>query len=381
MKKFNVLLLTLALVFVKVSAVEADTLTFEISGNGSESVNQVVSDVSTETNVSQSNDSQVNNQVNIEADTGNNQANQNTGGETEISTGDVQTEIKIENQLNTSLVQTGCCEESQAEVLINNNGEQSNNTVELNLSSKTDISINQEAEVTNKVNLNLNTGKNSANQNNGDVSISTGDIKGSVNIQNSANQSWVEALELEGYQIEAKIKANGSNSINQISINSSNSKNIDIHQYADIDNILNIILNTGENDASENLGSVTIDTGNIDFEVGIKNGLINFSAVNIGGCDPDDQPEPDEPNDPAPPPPSPGTGGSDTSGNNNGTSSSDSDSKGTVLGVGGGGILPATGANWLLLALLANIAMFLMGLYLRLRSGRSPGTKTAKVYA
>ena len=61
-----------------------------------------------------------------------------------------------------------------------------------------------------------------------------------------------------------------------------------------------------------------------------------------------------------------------SNGNGNGTNGTNDN------GVGGssaGAILPATGASWWLYATIANIIMLLMGLYLRLRAGRSPARK------
>ena len=70
-------------------------------------------------------------------------------------------------------------------------------------------------------------------------------------------------------------------------------------------------------------------------------------------------------------PPTPPTNGDGGNGNGPTVSNNGVGGNGQVLGAIDGAVLPVTGSS-LLLLLIANILMFLLGCYLRLRSGRSP---------
>lgn len=361
---------------------QAETIHLEVSGNGEGSVNEVSSESSTETSIEQSNEANISNDVDIDSNTGENQASGNTGEQTEISTGDVANEVLVTNQTNTSSVQTECCDQTNTELIIQNNGDSSINTIESSSTQTTEVSVNQEATITNNINGTSNTGNNQANNNSGDVEINTGNIETSSFVSNSGNDSILDlgSGATFGDQIVI-ISSNGSGSTNKIVLNFNDSLSIKKHNSSNIINNVYWLANTGGNTANGNLGSVSIRTGDIDLSVQVINGPINIGGISVGGCcnedpaDPFDPPTPTPAPSPTPPGPTNGGGGNSGNGNSDGGSNGNSNggngkSGGDVLGIGGA-VLPATGSDWMLL-LLANVLMFLMGLYLRLRSGRSP---------
>jgi len=81
------------------SAALADT-TCEISGNGAGSHNTCRIRISRSVRNRQSNSSTIKNRVWVDVDTGGNRANNNTGGDVSITTGDVHVDITITNDVN-----------------------------------------------------------------------------------------------------------------------------------------------------------------------------------------------------------------------------------------------------------------------------------------
>ena len=271
-------------------------LEIEVSGNGSGSTNEVATQVSTQTVVQQTNEADVTNAVTTDANTGGNTASENTGGSTSIETGDVAQNVSIETAANTSSVETPCCA-SETDISISGNGEGSQNSVDLTKTQETNITINQDADVLNKVNGNANTGNNTANDNNGNVSIQTGDIHVSGGIENGPINVHHVSASAPGEDLSVKIFGNGTGSQNRISLNIFDPVIVFINSNADIDNFVHWDLNTGQNEANGNNGDVSIVTGDIIFDFFIKNGPINVGEVDIDCCHllP---PPPDDPGNP-----------------------------------------------------------------------------------
>lgn len=368
----SLLLLTSAIFFKPVYAVE-----LAISGNGSGSDSEVALEVTQETVVEQTNEAEVANDIQVEANTGDNQTSGNTGEGSSIQTGDINTHTEVENNLNTSTVEVGCCEPQQSNLTIAGNGTDSQNSVDLSLSQQTVVIVDQKAKLLNQIGISANTGDNTANDNLDQVEIKTGNISGSADIQNSINNTDIGANS-SSFNINILVKDNGSGSVNNINLKLHKNVLIERNNVADLLNEIIFSGNTGGNQADGNSGNVSIKTGDISFNIGIKNDPLNTGSVSISCCDDPSGPgTPQDPSQPAAPPPATGGnpsngGGGDSSGNGNGSSSANGNGDGEVLGLDDS-ILPATGSDWMLLAMIANILMFLMGLYLRLRSGRSPG--------
>lgn len=346
-----------------------------ITGNGSDSETQVNLSQNTNTAVSQDNDMNVDNNVNLIADTGDNEASDNTAGDTSASTGNVSINTSILNSGNTSTVTQDCCktQNNGGAITISGNGTGSQNLVNQNISSQTTVRINQNANITNNIFGTAITGNNKANDNNhGDVSITTGDIKVFEKIQNApVNVTKVSlAKTVAAYTMFVKIAGNGSYSDNEANLNNHDDADITINNNANILNNSNWDLITGNNEAQDNTkGDISILTGDIAFHSEIKN-VVNISKVEIKSCEEKKQKEkekqkevptavvttPERPTEKkSEDKPSGGRGGG-----------------GEVLGTAIGKILPVTGYNWFPIIIIGNILMLLFGVTLRLRAGRSP---------
>lgn len=341
-----------------------------ISGNGAESVNAATSEQTTTTTVSQSNSSDTNNNISGEASSGDNTASQNTSGETAIVTGDASSSVAVENTANISAADTtACCRAGENSITISGNGAGSSNTVKADTTTNISASSNQHATITNNFYGKVNTGNNTASNNNGNVIIVTGNITAKENIKtgpvNIASIKIVDPSQI--YNI--KVSGNGVDSINVTNITNSLNVSKHITNKSDIFNNIYWDLFTGNNVANKNVGDVTIITGNIKHETTVENGPINGSKIEDKCCKenptitptPTEKPTPtpEKPKEESKPPTDSGKGG------NGGSSSGSSPAAGKIL--------PVTGVNLLFLAILGNIVMLFFGMVLRLRSGRSPG--------
>jgi len=341
-----------------------------ITGNGSESANAVSNTSQSEANVQQSNKSETTNTVNVNADTGNNEASKNTG-EVAIQTGDATSTTQVENQGNISVVDTsGCCPTGEKSIVVSGNGSGSSNSVDVAHKTVITTGSTQTATITNTISGNVNTGGNIANDTSGDVVIITGNILHKEFLRNGPiNQSFVHVgLPQSGYKVN--VSGNGVYSNNTVAVNEKALHQSYIFNTANIFNTSFWDLMTGGNIANRNNGDVLIKTGNIVSEVSIVNNA-NTSVVKEDCCKikPSEIPPTPTPPTQSPGENKPGNGGSGGGGNGGGSSGS----TGASSGPAGGHILPVTGADWVMIAILGNILLLLFGVMLRLRSGRSPG--------
>lgn len=155
---------------------------FIISGNGDGSDSQITAEVTTTTTVEQTNNANVANSVDVNAATGSNEANGNLG-DTSITTGNINEDVTIENTLNNSSVETPCCPDKTS-LSISENGADSENNININSQDSNTININQTANITNSITGSGNTGDNQANNNGGNVTIETGSIFANSKITN-----------------------------------------------------------------------------------------------------------------------------------------------------------------------------------------------------
>jgi hypothetical protein len=283
-RKITVAVSTGALLFSSIATPVLAGTTLEISGNGSDSNNEVKLETKATTYVEQNNNANISNKVNVDADTGRNDANDNTGGDVEVSTGNVDTQVTVANQVNSNTAKVDCCKTGNTDVLISGNGSDSDNKVELSQEKNTAVFQNNYSNIKNYVDANGNTGKNDANDNTGgSVEIKTGDVDTKVAISNSGN---VNAAKIGdggngGGSVSARILGNGSDSDNEIKLKLASSTYLDQSNNAYIKNDVDVDANTGKNDANDNTGGdVMIETGDVDTEVEIDN-MVNFNAADV----------------------------------------------------------------------------------------------------
>src|SRR3989344_4134893 len=89
--------------------VPALAVDIEVSGNGASSNNTVNYSQSNDVDIDQDNDADISNDIDVDADTGNNEANKNTGGDVSIDTGDASSNVTVNNAVNSNQAEVDAC--------------------------------------------------------------------------------------------------------------------------------------------------------------------------------------------------------------------------------------------------------------------------------
>lgn len=165
------------------------------------------------------------------------------------------------------------------ELSITENGGSSNNSVAIQQSNSTNITQNNTATIDTTVAQTANTGENSASNNNGNVVVDTGNVDVKTTIENNLNTSEVTGGCCPTGDTTSTIAGNGDNSSNQTTTNLNNTSTININNNATVTNNVSGYVNTGNNKAKNNTGTVSITTGAVSVEEKIINTHINNAQV------------------------------------------------------------------------------------------------------
>lgn len=309
------------------------------TGNGDGSNNNSDVTVNTDNNTFQNNDAAVGNNMVLTADSGNNTADKNTGGDSTINTGDANVSansltyannnidgaivygvVNIYGDLHGDIVfpeeaMSGTCCTSSVTAGNTGNGADSTNTANAASSTNNDLAQSNAAVISNNLTLDANTGDNNASKNtDGDSSVETGKSTVDANVLNIANSNinggnwwivivneagkWIgkimgapEGSNVAGSQgtefefdgdgnIIAQNNANGSGSTNNAGSTQNNDTNVQQANSANVSNNLTLSANTGENSTSKNTGGDNaIKTGDATV---IAN-IVNFLNNNVTG--------------------------------------------------------------------------------------------------
>jgi len=190
----------------------------EISGNGADTDNTANLDLGTDTQVFQTNEANIKNNVWAGSDTGYNDANKNTGGNVTIKTGDADTTVLIDNKANSNLAKVGDGSGAGSVSLrILGNGADSENTINLDLNRSLVLEQDNYASIRNNVDASSESGNNDAKENTGgNVKVETGDASTGVGIDNLANFNVADLNCGCLLDVLAKVAGNGADSENTI---------------------------------------------------------------------------------------------------------------------------------------------------------------------
>lgn len=257
-----------------------------IEGNGADSINTVDHTSTSDTIVGQINDTTVDNVVDVVANTGRNDANRNTGGDVEISTGDVDSEIVIVNSAGTNSARVGGDGGGRSlSARIVGNGADSVNDIILDATQIISIIQDNVTDIDNDIDVDADTGRNDANRNTGgDVEIDTGDAIVDVLVDSATGFNVAEAGCGCITDLLAKISGNGADSDSVIAAVLVDTLGVFQDNETDLDNDVDVDPDTGRNDANRNTGSVSggdpsITTGDAEADVEI----VNSGDVNAFG--------------------------------------------------------------------------------------------------
>ena len=313
------------------------------SNNGAGSNNTSSTDSTTNNTTNQANDAAVNTTMTLGADSGNNDASFNTGGDSVISTGDANVSASAVTFANNNIagdviyavvnifgdlvgdiilteemMNAVCGGTCGGQIASENSGNGAGSTNTANASTSTSDITNQtnNADINNTLVLDTETGNNDASFNtDGSSAIITGDTKVEANVLNIANTNvsggnmwlvivneagkWIgklfgapEGSNMAGstgveFEVDPTTGAvtagnsgNGANSTNTANASQDSSTTTNQTNNATINNTLNLSANTGGNSSSFNTGG---NSGIITGDATIVANIVNFVNNNITG--------------------------------------------------------------------------------------------------
>src|SRR3989344_9638661 len=284
--KAGISLATASLIAQCFAGVALASLDVEISGNGANSDSTANVGVSNTTQVTQNNTANITNNANVSADTGKNDANKNTGGDVDITTGNATTTVGVSNTANSNVADVNGCCVGDLNVKISGNGAKSDNEANVGVSNSTWVNQNNYAKIKNNVDVDSDTGKNDANANTGgSVSITTGNSSSDVAVANTANKNVATIGNGSGGgSLSVVISGNGYKSKNDATVVLTSLQGATQNNRANITNDVDVDADTGKNDANKNTGGdVEILTGNATADVDVSN-LANFNFADVDSC-------------------------------------------------------------------------------------------------
>jgi hypothetical protein len=307
-------------------------------GNGTNSDNTAAIDQINNSNTFQSNDAFIGSELNLSADSGNNQASYNVGGDSNIKTGDANVAANVLTFANNNIAgdvvyavvnifgdlvgdilfpeefMSNCCS-TNTSATNSSNGSDSINNANIDSSTTENTFQNNDASITNDLVFDAQTGDNESNYNTGgDSTIKTGNTTVEANVLNIANTNliggnmWLVLVNEAGNWIgkilgapddanfagsagtefnvdengfiTASNNGNGSGSTNSSDVTTTATDTTIQNNNAVISNTLNLSANTGGNEANANTGGDSkIETG----DATIVANLVNFVNNNIKG--------------------------------------------------------------------------------------------------
>jgi hypothetical protein len=191
----------------------------KISGNGALSENEIEIESEVETEIFQENWAEIDNYIEAEVESGDNEAEENTGGDITITTGPATANVNVNNLANANWAEVVSSFGSGPAWIgteISGNGAESENEIEIEQERFTTIVQNNWADIFNRIEAEVESGDNEAEGNtNGDVAIHTGAATANINLNNKANFNLAE-VECCLFDKTAKVSGNGAESENEV---------------------------------------------------------------------------------------------------------------------------------------------------------------------
>ncbi len=264
------------------------------SNTGSGSTNDINVDASRSKETTIDNDATIKTTLNAEVDTGSNKTNKNTLGAS-IKTGEGRLALNARTLANLTGIALDPVLGLQVDGWNDTTGFDSTNKIKAKLNDERLVTVNNDANVSTAFGGGANTGKNEANMNTLGGMIVTGDIAANAEIGNIINKV-ILALAAGG-QLDPAVEAVLRNHLTGMLSENSNDVAATYNLLADIlnkgvvDNLVDLLLNTGGNTANDNTGggaifsgaaevggSPSIATGKICVVAGISNSVNSVSS-------------------------------------------------------------------------------------------------------
>ena len=265
-------------------------ITLTATGNGGDS-NQDFNIINTnDYTANQFNTASVTNTTNMDVDSGDNTADDNTNGEVKVTTGDATGVSTITNDpINDNYVAFGGNTDGEGDIMVTVTGNGSDSTTDVDLTFVNDIDFNQvnDADVLNSVDMDVESGGNSADDNTGgNVTIDTGKVDATVDVDNSVNFNYATA-DCCIADVTGTVSGNGSDSDNTVDY--TDRQDVTANQFndcgtgnagGDCDTSVLVDGDSGDNTGDDNTtGEVKVETGSSTTRVDVDN-VINDNAYN-----------------------------------------------------------------------------------------------------
>ena len=270
--------------FVQAADIEAANQT---TGAGSE--NNVEVELKSENIIDIDNDADIYNRININASTGGNSADKNTG-DGSVKTGDANVNVDVTNIANKTSLSLGNGSQSfDVKAQNKTTGAYSENEVEFKLENENKIDVDNDADIDNRIDIESETGENSADKNTGDGSVKTGDASVNLDLSNVANITKIDLCcdeNSDNNKVELSNDTTGAFSESEIELKIESENEIDIDNDADIENCIKLEADTGDNSADKNTDDGIVETGDAEVEFDIEN-VANKTILDLC-CEKDD---------------------------------------------------------------------------------------------
>ena len=271
---------------------------------GNNSQNSSSTDINNNTDVTNQNYAQVFNDSFLQANTGANNANYNTGSGI-VTTQKAEGNGQLVNVINKNAVQTGGSAGQSSSATNQNTGSGSDNSSQTNINNELTVKNVNEANVINRVTADISSGKNNSNFNTGHGMITTGaanlglnffslananlfgsqkfyanlqniynDYTGNVDLSAELNSS---SSPLSNLLINASNNSTGANSSNQSIANVNDQTSITNQNTGHLNNEIDATVVSGQNKANYNTGTGSIVSGQVNSSVNV----LNFLNSNI----------------------------------------------------------------------------------------------------
>lgn len=153
-------------------------------------------------------------------------------------------------------------------------GSNSTNKIKIKITSDSNVTQTNIAEITNDISVSNNTGGNQASYNTGSGSVTTGDATSDVKVSNLGNVNTAPdclCQESDYYPtIDASNSNTGYNSTNKVKVRIRKAKELKQDNISRVNNKVDIKNKTGKNRANHNTGGGTVDTGITDSVIDVS---------------------------------------------------------------------------------------------------------------
>ncbi|MEK7184017.1 MAG: collagen-like protein [Patescibacteria group bacterium] len=248
------------------------------------------------------NTADIDNDVTIIADTGNNLIEDNTSlGD--FVTGSIDLALNLINLVNLQLPNLlmtldiwSVFGDVNGNIILpsnTNTGSNSLNANTVNQANTTTLGVTQTADISNAFDIGTNTGSNTLRDNSVVGDVTTGDVNVTGGVTNIANAGrpmlylinvmgqWFGQAFLPGVGVIVNELGNadtGSNSINTNDVTQTNELDVQLDQTATVDNNVTMNLNTGNNTLNRNTKVGNVTTGSIDVMANVVNFVNSFGS-------------------------------------------------------------------------------------------------------